>query len=245
MSTHLSAVQAAGKAHVAVFAFQGPFDNPMALPVTPYMDGPRIIVTSTLAYIRKAELVRRDGRVAILAAGVHAKGTATVQADVSGDVFVARYLAQELEKYPPARSLVQIPDHRRSLSWYFGRAIISFPPTVVEERPGSDACTLTFIDGEGFLDIVPIREPDTDAPSFVIEALHGTIPDGPAVVLLHQESSNMSDLRQMTLRGSVRGNVFSVTSKRGSLAESDSATIDYGAREQRARMIMEQWQRAR
>ena len=214
-------LEAADRSAVAVFAFRDGRGRPMAWPVTPYVDGDRIVVTSTLAYIRKAEHVRRDARVALLAAGVHTTGRATVRADVSGDEFVSRFLSQELRKYPPARALVRVPLHRRLFSWYFGRVLLEFAPLDIVERPGEDRCTLAVLDGGGFPSIVPIAEPASGAAAFApVGPEPGgcvSLPNGPATLLVHEEPT-MADLRQMVLRGEVTGGAFYVRSTIGSLA---------------------------
>jgi hypothetical protein len=229
---------------VAVLAFRGGSGQPMALPVTPYVDGDRIIVTSTLAYIRKAELIRNDGRVAMLAGGMHVTGDAQVFADVDGDAFVARYLDQELAKYPPTRALVEIPDYRKALSWYFGRAIIAVEPRdAYETFPADDRCTATRIDASGYPSILAL------APKlhrFFEDAAAGDVVpvplrDGPLAVLLHEESDDMSKLHQLTLRGDVRSGILRVDSRSGSLGDESAGPVDYAARERRARAIMRDW----
>jgi hypothetical protein len=238
------AIAAANNARVAVLAFRGGSGQPMALPVTPYVDGDRIIVTSTLAYIRKAELIRNDGRVAMLAGGMHVTGDAQVFADPDGNTFAERYLEQELAKYPPARALVEMPDHRKTLSWYFGRAIIAIEPRAAYEAfPAGDRCTATRIDASGYPSILTL------APKlhrlFEEAAAGDAIPvplrDGPLVVLLHEESDDMSKLHQLTLRGDVRAGILRVDSRSGSLGDEPAPSIDYAARERRSRDIMRDW----
>ena len=240
------AIAAANDARVAVLAFRSA-GEPMALPVTPYVEGDRdsgrIIVTSTLAYIRKAELIRKDGRVAMLAAGTHITGDAHVFADVDGDTFVARYLEQELAKYPPARALVEVPDYRRALSWYFGRAIIVIEPRdAYHAFPADNRCTATRIDASGYptvLALAPKLHPSLEeaAPG---DAVPAPLRDGRVTVLIHEESDDMSSLRQVTLRGDVRNATFYVAARNGGLAHEPPA-VDYAAREQRAREIMRDW----
>jgi hypothetical protein len=247
------AIGAAREAAVAVFAFRGAHDGPMAVPVTPYVDaraddsrrevGGRIIVTSTLAYIRKAELVRRDGRVAMLAGGAHITGDAEVFGDLSGDAFAARYLEQELAKYPPARGLVAIPEHRRVLSWYFGRAIIAISPRDVSPRLGGDRVTLVQVDADGYPSIVPLSG---DGSQFEHAQPGAAVPldglaAGPALALIHEESADMASLRHVTLRGEVRDGMFHVAARAGTLSDGDEAAVDYAARERRAREVMKDW----
>ena len=210
------ALAAANAAAVAIFAFRGPSGDPMAVPVTPYLFGDRIVVTSTLAYTRKAEHVRRDGRIALLANGVHMLGRADVRADVKGDFFVANLLDQELAKYPPARTLVSVPFHRRVFAWYFGRALMFFSPEEVASRPGDDATTLVALDAAGFPSIAPVAAPPGTFDSLTVSPRQGA-GGGPALILLHREPADMSELRQATLRGTLDGGVFTVRRRIASL----------------------------
>ena len=181
--------------------------------MTPYRDGDAITVTSTLAFMRKTEAVRRDGRVALLAGGWLVQGDARVHADVSGDEFVARFLDAELRKYPPARDIVAIPLHRRLFDWYFGRVFMTVTPVRVTAAPGADQATLITLAADGFPVIAPIAPPPDGATSVPVRAA-----DGPATVLLHAEDAEMRDLRQVHLHGRIAGGVFTVESRRGSLA---------------------------
>jgi hypothetical protein len=207
---------AAFAAAVAVFAFRSPRGDPMAVPVTPYVLGDSVVVTSTLAYTKKAEYVRGGGRVALLANGVHMLGRADVRADVKGAFFVQNLLDQELAKYPPARALVGVPFHRRVFSWYFGRALMFFVPEEAAARPGDDAATLVTLRRDGFPSIAPIG-----VPSGVLDAVAVSPPtemaDGPAQILQHRESADMSDLWQATLRGTLANGMFTVRRRIGSL----------------------------
>jgi hypothetical protein len=236
----VDAIAAADAAPVAVFAFLRGDGSPAAVPVTPYVDGTRVVITSSLGFIQKAELVRRDGRVALLANGVYMRGRAAVTADPSGDAFVARYLAQELRKFPPARALVQIPDHRRLLSSYFGRAIIIFEPEGVEQRPGDGGATLIARTREGFPEISPVPVEDPDAAEFDVG--HAA-DDTRAALLIHRETEDMSWLRWVRLHGRVSGGVFHVERRVGSLTE-DWTAVDHVAREARARELMKGWEQA-
>lgn len=64
-----AALEAADAAPVAIFAYRDHSGRPTAWPMTPYRDGDAIVLTSTLAFMRKTEAVRRDGRVALLVGG--------------------------------------------------------------------------------------------------------------------------------------------------------------------------------
>jgi len=54
------ALAAADAVPVAIFAYRDGSERPTAWPMTPYRDGDAITVTSTLAFMRKTEAVRRD-----------------------------------------------------------------------------------------------------------------------------------------------------------------------------------------
>lgn len=208
--------QAVDQAAVGVFAFRDERGRPLAWPVTPYRDGNRAVITSTLAYLRKAEHVSRDGRVALLAGGVHLTGRARVREDVSGRRFAARLLAEEERKYPPTRRLTRIPFHRLLYWWYFGRALIGFVPTSVTAESGSDGVTLITLDRDGMPEISPVTIAAPDESEFALPASVDA-PDGPAAVLFHQEDASMEDLRYLLLRGGVRGGRFIVRARIGSL----------------------------
>ena len=247
------ALEAVDETAVAVLAFRDSRGQPMAWPVTPYIDGDTVVVTSTLAYIRKTEHVRRDGRVALLCGGFHLTGQASVYADTSGDEFVSRFLAQELKKYPPGRQIVGIPGHRFLFSWYFGRVFMEFRPDQVRAVTGTDSCTLITLDENGFPSIAPISEPDPDHSSF--ESSFGAagsgdaLADGPAAVLFHAEPT-MSDLRQLVLRGDIRSGAFHVRSKSGSLAPAQpqgwlgglQQQLELHRRGRKARKVIQAWE---
>lgn len=251
--TTSGALEAVDKTAVAVLAFRDSRGQPMAWPVTPYIDGGTVVVTSTLAYIRKTEHVRRDGRVALLCGSFHLTGQASVHADTSGDEFVSRFLPQELKKYPPGRQIVGIPGHRLLFSWYFGRVFMEFRPDQVREVPGPDRCTLITLDESGFPNIVPISEPDPDEKTFelsVAAAGATSVPvDGPATVLSHVEPT-MSDLRQLVLRGDIRSGAFHVRSKSGTLAPAQpqgwlgglQQQLELHRRGRKARKVIQAWE---
>lgn len=231
-----AALAAIDAAPVGIVAFRDGRGRPIGVPVTPYVDGTRVVVTSTLAFIRKAELIRRDSRIAVLAGGALVRGDAIVAADSSGDTFVARYLDQELRKYPPARAFAHLPGVRESMAWYFGRAIISIAPHVAESTSGSDAATLIRIGDDGWPLIAPL--PPATAPDAAQIAVD--VPDGPASVLLHRESPDFAELRWLRLAGDVRDGLLRVASRTGSL-DGDGPPVDYDARAARARAVMADW----
>lgn len=224
-------LRAARGAVVAVFAYRDAKGRPAAWPVTPYVHGGSVVVTSTLAFIRKAIHVRADGRVALLAAGTHMNGKATVSASSSGDAFIERILPQEIEKYPPTREIVSAPCSRALFWWYYGRVFITFRPVDTILRPGSDAATLLWIDDRGFPSILPIEAPDRRETSFALRSLLEPLPalgrPVSASILLHAQPTPR-DLRQLLLRGDldVDGR-FHVRSSVGSL-ENRAATSGVG-----------------
>jgi hypothetical protein len=225
----LSWQQAVDHTAVGVFAFRDERGRPLAWPVTPYRDGMRVVITSTLAYLRKAEHVHRDGRVALLAGGVHLTGRAQVREDVSGRRFAARLLAQEERKYPPTRRLTRMPFHRLRYWWYFGRALIGFVPESVTADAGSDRVTLITLDPDGMPRITPITLDVPAGPVFPLPAPIASA-GGPAALLYHQEDSSMEDLRFLLLRGAIRDGRFTVCSRIGSLDPPAAPTGDRWSR---------------
>jgi hypothetical protein len=218
------ALAAVERAPVAIFAARDAQGRPMAWPMTPYRDGDRAVVTSTLAFLHKTEAVRRDGRVALLAGGWLLQGTARVHADPSGDEFVRRFLAAERRKYPPVESILAVPLHRWLFDWYFGRAFMEIAPATVRAMPGADRATLIRFDADGLPLITPLAEPPADAATWPLRAPDGTplddIADGPATILVHAEDAAMRDLRQQHLRGAVHDGVFVVATRHGTVAAS-------------------------
>lgn len=225
---------------VAVLAFSGSHGQLLAVPVTPYRYQGRLIVTATLAYTRKAELIRRNPEISLLAGGVQFSGRANVFADIAGDFFVEHLLQHELRKYPPARSLVKVPLHRKVLAWYFGRAIIAFEPSSSEARRGDDRCTLIAEGPDASPDITPIDElSGVDAP---VELPLEGVADGEALLLVHRESEDMSDLRQLSVRGEISGGVFRERSRSGNL-DGSGGDSEWQRRHRaaKARQMMKDW----
>lgn len=247
------ATRAAAAVAVAIFAYRDATGRPLAWPVMPYVDGDEIIITSTLAFARKAAHVRSDGRVALLAGGIHMTGEATVEVDLRGDRFVANFLDQELEKYPPAADIVGVPFSRLLFWWFFGRVFIRFVPRAIDERPGDDAATLVRVDDLGFPSIAPIMDPPIADSSFRMHALGqdpGIPSQGvePAAVLLHSEPT-LRDLRQLLLRGETCDEWFHRTSRQGSLEPASGGgaigellrQIGYQRRALRSRKLLRAW----
>jgi hypothetical protein len=171
---------------------------------------------------------------------VRFSGRADVYADVSGDFFVKHLLEDELRKYPPARSLVKVPLHRKVFAWYFGRAIIAFEPSNTNERLGDDRFTLITEGAGEFPDITPVQAlASVTAP---VELRIDGAADGEALLLAHRESEDMSDLRQLSLRGEVRGGVFHERSRSGNL-DGDGGGSEWQRRRRaaKARQLMKDW----
>jgi hypothetical protein len=206
-------------AAVGVLAFTGLARRPVACAVTPLVDGDDVVVTSVLALLRKAGSIRRDPRVAILAGELQLRGSARVQLDEKGEVFRARLRAQEFRKYPPSRTLLRLPFHRRWLWWYAGRVLIRLNSGTAA-TPGSDRITVTYFGPDGLPRIVPLpRVPRLDSPAIDLSAVgvDGLFPDGPACLLVHEEYRRGADLRQLRLSGDIKNNEFVVSRSAGSL----------------------------
>lgn len=239
MSDAGSMLEAVDRAAVAVSAFFGTRGQVIAVPVTPYIHQGKVLVTATLAYTRKAELIRRNSAVALLAEGMHCTGEAEVFSDVTGDFFVKHVLEDEIRKYPPALSLTKVPFHRKVFSWYFGRAVISFAAERIEPRPGDDSVTL-ITSAEGRPNITPLALGyDALGPNVEVSV---DAPDGPGLLLAHRESDDMSDLRQLSVRGEVGDGVFRERSRTGSLESADGGS-EWGRRRSatKARKMMKDW----
>ncbi|MGI9644679.1 MAG: hypothetical protein ACR2O6_05140, partial [Ilumatobacteraceae bacterium] len=112
---------------VGVLGFTAADGSPRSCAVTPYVVDGAPTVTSTLALLTKARMLRDRPAAALLAGGVHISGDAEVTAHGSPAWFEAHIREAEREKYPPARRLLAIPFHRYLLWWYVGRAEITFP----------------------------------------------------------------------------------------------------------------------
>jgi hypothetical protein len=205
-----------------VFAFVGKDGAPRACPVTPYVVGDRAVVSSTLAFTGKVAAVRSSPNVALLAGGWLARGAATLDIDLTSRTFDQQVRAQELRKYPPSRQLLWLPGHRRLLWWYVGRAAIRIPLGDGTPLAGPDTVTATFVDA-GTPRIVPLAATtDLAADELPVPAEVR----GPTVVLAHHEDDQMSDLRQLTLRGTAGDGIFRVLSRTGTLAPSHPSTLD-------------------
>lgn len=193
---------AVDQAPVGVLAYRARNGRPVACAVTPYVHDGEVVVTATLAFPAKAVAVHREGRAALLAGGHLLGGPVRVHVDPTGADFDRWLRPQELRKYPPARSLLAVPGHRRLFRWYVGRAYLRFvDPTVT--AAADDATSLTVLDPDGLPAIGTATTVDA--------------PDGPACVLVHHEDDRMADLRQLRVDGVIAAGNFTATRVVGSL----------------------------
>ena len=198
---------------IGVFAWVRGDGTPGSCPVTPYVVNGQVVVTSTLAFTAKAAAVRRDARVALLAGGQLAVGSAEVFVDDSPRWFDENIREAEMEKFPPTRSILAVPGHRCLFPWYVGRIVIRITPDSIERVEGGDEITATQL-VNGKLRIEPILVEADGTPA--VADLH----DGAAQILFHEEHEKMADLRQVSLRGSVSEGRFLEIHRSGSLAPS-------------------------
>ena len=228
-------------APAGVLAYHGSRGQLVPVAVTPYVLGEDVYITATLAYSRKAGLIRQSPKIALLAGGVYLLADAHVYADVKGDFFVEHILEQEMRKYPPARTFQQIPNHRRLFDWFFGRAIIKLEPAAAEADAGDDAWTLVTEGEDGYPSIRPIAEADPEGGDVSIPPEIAGAP-GPAVVFRHEESEDMSELTSKAFRGEIRGGAF-VRSERpaGSQVSGAGGQRSRTANAKRAREAMKDW----
>jgi hypothetical protein len=209
---------------VGVFAWVTGAGHPSACAVTPYLVDGHAVVTSTAALVSKAAAVRRDDRTALLAGGLRVVGRGVVGFDPTPHWFDAHLRGAELEKYPPARTLLAVPDHRRLLPWYVARAVVRIEPSSVVPVPTGHRASITVLDHEGRLRLEPLTA-EVDAHGERVAVGHD-LPDGRAVLLIHEEDERMLDLRQRRLFGTVHEGVLHVERHDGSLDPSSAGTLD-------------------
>jgi len=247
--THGSDVEAVGAARVAVLSYVMASGQPNACAVTPYVVKGRLTVTSTLALVAKAAALRRDPRVALTAGGRSVRGSAAVSVDLTSAWFDAHLRVPELAKYPPARSIMAVPGHRRLFGWYVGRVIVDVRVESTWPAAGDDRTTLTVLDADGRLVCTPVpRPPDLAATSIRVA---GAIPDGRATLLVREEDEELTDLRQLRLSGEVRHGLFEVRERRGTLTPSTTGLVgqlrtshQMARRAKQNRRQLETWPRA-
>ncbi len=213
-----------GGAAVGVLGHTTAKGLPNAVTITPYVVDGKLVVTSTLALIQKAAALLADPRVTLSAGGVVVEGVATVKVDLTPQYFDRFIRAQELRKFPPARSLLALPFHRTLLPWYVGRVIIQIQPQEVLDQQLGDAVTLTGLDVAGRLWTRNIPSPSSLSDGRV--DMPAAVADGPALLLLHEEDVAMRDLRQVAVRGVICAGVLEVTARRGSLDPSSKSSTD-------------------
>ena len=211
-------IERIAEAPIGVFAWRRSDGSPGSCPVTPYVVGDDVVVTSTLAFTAKAAAVRRDPHVALLAGGVFVHGRADVFVDETPRWFDEHIRAMEIEKFPPTKSILAIPGHRRLFPWYVARIVIQLRPDTVKLRSGSDRATATQLVGDA-LSIVPIIVDQNGQP--LVEGLA----NGPTAVLIHEEHQAMADLRQLSLRGVVSEGAFVESRRTGSLERGRAGTV--------------------
>ncbi len=236
-----ASLRAISDARAGVLAYHGSRGQLVPVAVTPYVLGEGVYVTATLAYARKAVLVRQSPKVTMLAAGVRMTADADVYADVKGDFFVKHLLAQEMRKYPPARTLRRISFHRRLFGWFFGRAIIKLAPVAVEPGAGDDTWTIVTEGEDGYPAIRSVPEADPEGGDVTIppELASAT---GPAVVFHHEESEDMAKLDSTAVRGEITGGAFVAEARPAGLqAGGAGGQRSRNANAKRAREAMKDW----
>ena len=228
-------------APAGVLAYHGSRGQLVPVAVTPYVLGDDVYVTTTLAYSRKAGLIRRSPKIALLTGGVYLRADAAVYADVKGQFFIKHLLEQEMRKYPPARTLRRIPFHRWLFAWFFGRAIIKLEPIAVETNAGDDTWTLVTEGENGYPSIHPVAAADPESGDVAIPPeLAGA--QGPAVVFFHSESEDMSELASEAFRGEIKdGSYTAKPSPAGPQASGVGEMRGRRANAKRARQAMKDW----
>jgi len=93
--------------------------------------------------------------------------------------------------------------------------VVRLPADGVRPVPGSDRVTVTGIDHDGLVSVVPVTgDVPLDADQIPVPA---GLPDGPACLLVHEESAGLSDLRQLRLEGDLVSGRLSVRRRSGTL----------------------------
>jgi hypothetical protein len=94
--------------------------------------------------------------------------------------------------------------------------VVRLPADGMRAVPGSDWMTVTGIDHDGLVSVVPVTgEVRLDANEITLQT---GLPDGPACLLVHEESAGLSDLRQLRLEGELVSGRLSVQRRSGTLA---------------------------
>ena len=218
-----STLDALRAAPVGVLGFTAKDLTPRAVAITPYVIAGEPAITTTLALLAKAKMLRNRPAAALFAGGVHLSGDTSVVMHADTDWFDEHLRELESEKYPPAKTLLSIPFHRRLLWWYLGRAVITFDDATATTVVGSDRTTLTSVVDSRIV-ITPLA-PDLGTDGDEIE-LGSNPPDGPGCVLVHHETDGMEELLSLTLRGDVTNGVLRVTTRTGSLEPQQPSMIE-------------------
>lgn len=194
--------------------------------MTPYLVDGTPTVTSTLAFVAKAAAIRARADVTLTAGGLTVAGEARVGVDPTPRWFDRNVRDQELAKYPPSRAILRLPGHRRLLPWYVSRIVMSIDPLDVVAHSRSDRATLSVVDPAGRLHTVPVPVP---APDDLTAAerlgMPADLPDGPAVLLVHEEDARQTDLRQLALHGRLADGELVVQRRGGTLAPSVASPL--------------------
>ncbi len=209
-----SELEAIRIAPVGVLGFTAKDLTPRATAVTPYVVDGTPTVTTMLALLTKARMLRNRPAAALLAGGTHVAADTTLTMHRTADWFDANIRSRELVKYPPARALLSIPFHRRILWWYVGRVAITFSNPTCRPMAGADRVTITTV-SDGKVQIRPLSD-DLDVNPHQIE-VGSAVPNGPGCLLVHDETDDMAELLQLRLQGTVADGVLSVESRHGSL----------------------------
>lgn len=215
-------LEAVDRAEVGVLAFTAKDGSPRAVAVTPYVVDGAATVTTTLALLTKARMLRNRPTAALLAGGVHLSGHVDVTMHRDPAWFDANIRSAERRKYPPSAQLLGFPGHRRLLWWYVGRVSMRFTTPTWAEARGSDRVTITTL-RNGVPDVTALAH-DVDTTGEAIR-LGATVPDGPACLLTHVETEGMAELLQETLRGTVRDGTLTVESRHGTLTPQEPGTL--------------------
>lgn len=211
---------------IGVVAWVTSSGKPISCAVTPYLVKGNLVVTSTLAFPGKARAMRSDPRISVLAGGWLVSGAARVTVDRTSDWFDSNLRSQELTKYPPARSLLSIPGHRRLFPFYVGRIVMMIDVLNAVRVEGDDRGSIAYFQ-HGVLRQMPISLAGTSAAELeAVKSLkvEGGWPDGAAEVLFHEESDDLSDLRQFRFPGTITGGIFTESRRIGDLDHQATST---------------------
>lgn len=167
-----------------------------------------------LALMTKAKMLRNRPAAALLAGGTHVTADTNLTVHKTPDWFDTNIRSQERTKYPPARTLLSIPFHRRLLWWYVGRVAITFDSPDCHLVAGTNRVTITsVVDGKVQIRHLP-DDLDIDHDQITVGS---DVPDGPGCLLVHEETKDMAELLQLRLQGTVTHGVLHVASRHGSL----------------------------